>query len=62
MKYRAAWKANLIYQIQCGRPLTLAASLTRVGMDKIIFEKNRDPEFAEALKDAQENHLKRLSY
>ncbi len=62
IKYRPAWKDNLVYQIKCGRPLTLAASMMRVGMDKVIFERNRDPEFAAALKDAKENHLKKVSY
>jgi hypothetical protein len=62
MKHREAWKGNLVHQVKCGRPLTLAASLIRVGMDKVIFEKNRDPEFAKALEEAKGNHLRKLSY
>ena len=60
--YEMAWKENLIYQVGMGRPLALSARIMRIGMDRIIFEKERDPDFAKRLAEAEENSLKQVQY
>lgn len=62
MTYKAAWKENLIHQVSQGRPLTLSARIMRIGMDRIIFEKNRDEDFKQRLEDAEKNAVKQVQY
>lgn len=60
--FRAAWKEELIKQVRMGRPLTLSARIIRIGMDRIIFEKNRDPDFSNRLQEAEKARIKNLTY
>jgi hypothetical protein len=62
MKYVAGWKKEFIHQLKLGRPETLAARLVKIGLDRVIFERNRDPEFAQSVDEAKANHFKSTQY
>lgn len=50
-----AWKKEFIRHIRNGYPRTVAATLAKVGLDRVVAESRRDPEFAAAVEDAQVN-------
>ena len=62
MKFDISWKNHLIAQLKMGRPLNLSARIMRIGQDRIIFEKKRDPEFAKAMEEAEATPVKRIQF
>ena len=62
MKFDISWKNHLIAQLKMGRPLTLSARIMRIGQDRIIFERNRDPEFDEAMQEAEATPPKNVRF
>ena len=62
MKFIAAWKKDYLHQLKIGRSEVIAARLVKVGLDKIIFERDRDSEFATLIDEAKANRFKNTQY
>lgn len=53
MRYKEAWKEIFLRHLKNGAALSVAARLTNVGMDRVLQERNRDPDFCASI-DTQE--------
>lgn len=60
-RLREAWKDKVLSHIRNGASLVIAAKLTNVGLDRVIYAKNHDSEFAENLQAAEDSKKKQAT-